>query len=209
MLGEILEFGEKFSDAKLYRLIRRPLNLLFIGSIASFLFERFYFKYRFLEIADYQGIATYFVRGGFFVPLCVFVLVGATCSTFVATLIYFPTEGLAALAERRKWLSKYTRRRVEKFVSASKKSKTKALQEMIKQSKKERKEFIRDFDWIKDIHQFMILIGNGYVATCFYYSNIHYFGPILFWVVSIVFVVTFLGAVFLFPVCTTWTSLEL
>lgn len=59
----------------IYHVARRILNLIFSISISSFLFEKFYFKYVWLDVTDYKGILDFLIKGYFFVPFCIFIIV--------------------------------------------------------------------------------------------------------------------------------------
>ena len=48
-----------------YAIARRALNFLFSVSITSFLFERFYFKYTWMDITAYKAILDFLVKGYF------------------------------------------------------------------------------------------------------------------------------------------------
>ncbi len=61
-----------------YKPIRRIIDIIFSWSISSFLFEKFYYAYSFLNITDYKEIAAFFIRGEFFVPFMLFILVHST-----------------------------------------------------------------------------------------------------------------------------------
>jgi len=71
-----LSFINDYLQGKsIYHTVRRILNLVFSISISSFLFERFYFKYDWLDVTDYKGIINFFIKGNFFVPFCIFIVV--------------------------------------------------------------------------------------------------------------------------------------
>lgn len=57
-----------------YPPIRRSLNSLFSVSITSFLFEKIYFKYEWLDL-NYRPILNFFIKGDFFIPFSLFVVV--------------------------------------------------------------------------------------------------------------------------------------
>ncbi len=72
MKNQITEFGDLIRSKKLFPLAKHLLNFLFVVSISSFLFEKYYFKYELLDITDYKKIYTFLVKGNFAVPLTLF-----------------------------------------------------------------------------------------------------------------------------------------
>ncbi len=82
----------EYLDGKpVYPLARRILNLLFSVSITSFLFEKFYFKYQWISITDYKGMLDFLVKGYFFVPLCLFLIVHYTLLSITYCLFVLMT----------------------------------------------------------------------------------------------------------------------
>lgn len=67
--------GDYLKGKSVYQPISRILNLLFSLSIASFLFEKFYFHYEWLEISDYKSILDFLIKGHFIVPFAIFLIV--------------------------------------------------------------------------------------------------------------------------------------
>lgn len=74
----------------IYPPIRRILNFLFSISIASFIFEKFYFKYEWLD-PSYKSILDFFVKGSFFIPFSLFVVVHFLLYFFSSALFSFTT----------------------------------------------------------------------------------------------------------------------
>jgi len=71
-----LSFADDYLRGKeVYPPARRILNFLFSASITSFLFEKFYFKYQWMDISDYKGILNFFIKGDFFIPFSIFIIV--------------------------------------------------------------------------------------------------------------------------------------
>lgn len=56
----------------IYSPVRRILNLLFNISIASFIYEKTYGKYTWLNYDNYKGILDFFIKGKFFIPFSIF-----------------------------------------------------------------------------------------------------------------------------------------
>lgn len=71
----------------IYPSARRAFTLLFNISISSFIYERIYGSYVWLNYNDYKGILNYFIKGDFFVPFSIFLIVyGAT--EFVSVILF-------------------------------------------------------------------------------------------------------------------------
>jgi hypothetical protein len=78
--------GDYLKGKEIYPPIRRAITLLVNISVASFIFEKCYGKYTFLDIQDYKGIVAFFIKGNFFIPFALFIIVcGITYlfSTFI------------------------------------------------------------------------------------------------------------------------------
>ena len=71
----------------IYAPLRRVLSLLFTISIASYLFERFYGPYEWFDITDYKGIVDFLIKGDFFIPFSLFLIVHF-CILWPATVIF-------------------------------------------------------------------------------------------------------------------------
>lgn len=67
--------GDYLKGKPVYPVVRRILNLLFSISLSSFLFEKFYFKYTWFDITDYKAILDFFIKGYFFVPFSIFIII--------------------------------------------------------------------------------------------------------------------------------------
>jgi hypothetical protein len=63
------------------------LNLLFNISIASFIYEKCYGDYTWLNYNDYKGILDFFIKGNFFIPFSIFLVV-YSLTQFLSLLIF-------------------------------------------------------------------------------------------------------------------------
>lgn len=70
--------GDYLKGKSVYPAFRRMLNLLFNISIASFVYEKFYGHYTWLNYNDYKGILDFFIKGNFFIPFSIFLVVFGT-----------------------------------------------------------------------------------------------------------------------------------
>lgn len=87
--------GDYLKGKTVYPAFRRVFNLLFNISIASFVYEKFYGNYTWLNYNDYKGILDFFIKGNFFIPFSIFIVVyGATqflSMAFFGSLNHFKT----------------------------------------------------------------------------------------------------------------------
>ena len=67
--------GDYLKGKSIYPAFRRILNLLLNISISSFIYEKCYGVYSWLNYNDYKGILTFFIKGNFFIPLSIFIVV--------------------------------------------------------------------------------------------------------------------------------------
>jgi len=70
--------GDYLKGKSVYPAFRRMLNLLFNISIASFVYEKCYGNYTWLNYNDYKGILDFFIKGNFFIPFSIFLVVYGT-----------------------------------------------------------------------------------------------------------------------------------
>ncbi|MDI9312666.1 MAG: hypothetical protein QM535_20825 [Limnohabitans sp.] len=70
--------GDYLKGKTVYPEFRRMLNLLFNISIASFVYEKCYGHYTWLNYNDYKGILDFFIKGNFFIPFSIFLVVFGT-----------------------------------------------------------------------------------------------------------------------------------
>lgn len=67
--------GDYLKGKSVYPAFRRILNLLFNISIASVIYEKCYGDYVWLDYNNYKGILDFFVKGNFFIPFSIFIVV--------------------------------------------------------------------------------------------------------------------------------------
>ena len=87
--------GDYLKGKSVYPAFRRMLNLLFNISIVSFIYEKCYGNYTWLNYNDYKGILDFFVKGNFFIPFSIFLVVYGTTQflsiAFFSALNHFKT----------------------------------------------------------------------------------------------------------------------
>lgn len=62
-------------DKDILPIVQKIINPLLTINVSSYLFERFYFKYHWLDVTDYKSILTFFIKGGFVIPISLFIVV--------------------------------------------------------------------------------------------------------------------------------------
>ncbi len=103
-MNEIFIIAADYLKGKtVYPTFRRMLNLLFNISIASFLYEKCYGKYIWLNYNDYKGIFDFFIKGNFFIPFSIFVVVYSV-TQFLSIAIFFVINHFKSLKVTRKIL---------------------------------------------------------------------------------------------------------
>ncbi len=83
-----------------YGPVRRIVDILLSVSIASFLFEAFYFKYQLMDIGDYKSIINFFIKGHFIVPLLLSLL-----AHYVTYFIAYSFFSLSTTKKSTKWIT--------------------------------------------------------------------------------------------------------
>jgi hypothetical protein len=80
--------GDYLKGKSVYPAFRRLLNLLFNISIASFIYEKYYGTYTWLNYNDYKGILDFFIKGNFFIPFSIFLVVYGTTQFLSISIFY-------------------------------------------------------------------------------------------------------------------------
>jgi hypothetical protein len=80
--------GDYLKGKSVYPAFRRLLNLLFNISIASFVYEKYYGTYTWLNYNDYKGILDFFIKGNFFIPFSIFLVVYGTTQFLSISIFY-------------------------------------------------------------------------------------------------------------------------
>lgn len=109
-------FVDYLSGAPVYPALRRLLGLLFIASITSFLFEFLYGKYLWLDLSDYKSILTFFIKGDFFIPLSLFLLVYIAIEFCAFILLLLLTHKKVIRLRRTVLLYKTNRKDIDEIV---------------------------------------------------------------------------------------------
>jgi hypothetical protein len=100
-MGEALMVLVNYLDGKsVYPAFRRILNLLFNVSITSFIYEKFIGKYTWLNYNNYEEILDFFIKGNFFIPFSLFVVVYSTSQFFSFSFFYTIKHFISLKIER-------------------------------------------------------------------------------------------------------------
>lgn len=100
-MNEVFLIAADYLKGKsVYSPIRRGMNLLLNISIASFIYEKLYGHYTWLNYNDYKGILDFFVKGNFFIPFSIFIAVyGLT--QFISICVFYGLNHFKTLKMQR------------------------------------------------------------------------------------------------------------
>lgn len=92
-MGEIFNVASHFVQGKpIFIPARRLLNLLFNISISSFLYSEYFGSYTWLNYYQYKEAIDFFVKGNFFIPFSIFIVVYAFTQTIASIVFYLSTH---------------------------------------------------------------------------------------------------------------------
>ncbi len=75
-MKDLFNIANYYIEGKpIYAPIVRLLNLLFLLCISSFIYEKIYGVYEWLDFSDYKSILNYLIKGKFFIPFSIFISV--------------------------------------------------------------------------------------------------------------------------------------
>lgn len=168
------------------RRVKEVLNLIFVGSIASYFFESVFFKYGLLDINNYNGIYRFFISGHFIIPFALFYFFWIV--TIAAKMILFQVPNVFIT---RKFGPSITSFLIWYYTSDSTKHnskavlpKSKSLEWLIKSSSKENLEesklFKRSLQSHRALESDYTLILRAFIAITIYYIHLEYFGWITY-----------------------------
>lgn len=192
MFDYVLNIASKVSERRLSLQVKAFLNFLFIGSLTSIVFEKYYFKYSLLKIDDYEGVYRYFIDGHFFIPLVAFFILWQLTENIGTILFKLPNM--------------YVERKFKKSVINFSVSRFSFFDTMDPTARKSMDEFIevpRDnwvislFEEIKKSTDYVkisqnlniarerlnseaVLLFRAFVSMIIYFNTIDYFGWLLF-----------------------------
>lgn len=89
--------------------VRQIVDILLSVSIASFLFEAFYFNYQLMDIGDYKNIINFFIKGHFIIPLFLFV-----AAHYITYFIAYSFFILSTTKRSTKWIIGIVKFRLKK-----------------------------------------------------------------------------------------------
>lgn len=178
-----------------YAPLRRILDVVFSLSIASFLFERFYFEYQWLDITDYKGIINFFIKGDFIVPFLLFL-----ASHYLTYGIAFAFFTLSTTRKSTKWITRIIKFKLKKrdFADLTKKiNNNPAIKMPVKLQSSwvintyhALKESVNEEQWKKadteikkqklNIEKNFILVSKAIIAISIYFGIVPHFGVLLY-----------------------------
>lgn len=86
----------------LFMKFSRLLSPLLSINICSFIWEKYFFKYQWMDITDYRVVLDFFLKGNFIIPLSLFIIVHFTTGVFASLIVTTMTEGVIKLLIRSK-----------------------------------------------------------------------------------------------------------
>lgn len=185
-----------------YPVGRRVLNLLFNVSISSFFFEWIYGPYVWYDYHDYKRIADFFVKGHFFIPFSIFIILHAV--TYYVPLFIFE---LKKVFKTQKWIRKVIMWELKKEEANNIYLKTDEASKYIAPSKVNFEDLYRDLKsqvdpkmWesiqngmkrsVQNLEHNFCFAFRGLVAITVYFISIPQFGWLLYLTVFVLLVLS-------------------
>jgi len=195
-----MQLADFLSRKSMFPVIRKGLNLLFCASITSFLFEKYYFNYSWIEITDYKSILNFFIKGNYIVPFCIFIVI-FLITYFIPYTIFAVPNYFKGIKWRRKILgyklSKFeAESQFEKIKSETTKNtalqlSSKAMFQIYKDirnsfDEKQYQQIQRKLEKQKDnLLANFIFAFRALITIFIYFITIEYFGFFLFTIVNL------------------------
>jgi len=200
--------GDYLRGKPVYQPLSRILNLLFSISISSFLFEKFYFKYNLLDVTDYKGILDFLIKGQFVVPFAIFLIVHYVLSYGSDMLFSIVTFRTVAKWQKYAYELEFTKRESKKilkkiyqnsFIELPQKMDTPTIIRWYKHIKTTTD--ISTWNKIRtNLEQMELNINRNFnfaiksaIVISIYFSNVSYFGWILYTAVLAVIIGLIIG----------------
>lgn len=181
-------FDKIFSISRLYLngkdifpIIRRVLDPLLSITIASNLFERYYFKYEWFDVTNYKAILSFLVKGGFIIPLAFFVVIHFFVYFCISIFFSNTNEQISKLIQRKVFqfgLTDEDKLDLYKYLRVFKEGK--AGNELFKMMRKTK----------DDVGSAVCFIIKTIVISIFYFFYLSNFGSILFTFLLLTLIVT-------------------
>lgn len=108
----------------IYTPARRILNVLFSASITSYVFERTHGHYHWLDFQDYKAMLDFMIKGHFFIPFSLFIIVHYLTRWFAGLIfllvVYLPTARMTREIVKHKVTRRSVRGITNQVMKASK-----------------------------------------------------------------------------------------
>lgn len=206
-----LNIAAYFIDGKpIYPALRRALNLLFNISIASFVYQLFYGHYTWLDITDYKGILNFFIKGKFFIPFSIFLVVYAI-TQFLAVVIFTTINHIKSVKLQRQILAyEYKKNYIDEGLEALNTASTVIAPidftpELLIQAYQQLREHITEEVYQKmeealkapreHLQNNFILAFRAFIAITIFKFSLPEFGWLLYSLTTIVFIVGMLALI--------------
>jgi hypothetical protein len=126
----------------LFTVARRILNILFTSNIASFLLEKYFYKYTWLDVSDYKGILNFFVRGTYLLPLALFVVTYIIIGLISEAIMLITMNIAFSILIKKKWVKELQNIIVQEYFKTHKAHEIIAFKKQLSRGMKESKEVL-------------------------------------------------------------------
>jgi len=180
------------------RKIKGALNIIFICSITSFVFERYYFKYRLLPIDDVNSIYDFFIRGHFIVPFALFYAFWILTIALRMLLFQVPNAFISKKfgSILTKFMVWYLVSKKSKFSSPNVLPKSKSLDWVVKSlpdtELEDRSLIKKTLQSHQSLESDFTLVLRGFIAITLYFISIDYFGWRMFLILLLILLFTWI-----------------
>ena len=176
------KFLETFRVKKWLRILRRLFDLLLSANISSYFFEKYYYKYVWIDISDYKSILDFLIKGGIIIPLSIFLVVHIV-------LLIIPRYILNLIRNRIvEFLKKYYLTPKKKLKVFLKLKDTKEFRQLLKGRNKEKNE-------VEEISCFVFKL---IITSIFYFIILKAYNSVLFIIVIVLLIVTLVALYFVY-----------
>lgn len=203
-MEKLIQLTDFLSRKSMFPVLRKALNLLFCASITSFIFEKAYFEYYWLEFTDYKGILNFFIKGGFIVPFSIFSLV------YIFTYLFpYMLFSISNYFKNIKWQKKLLTKDVAEDQAVKQYNKFRATVEDKTAQRFSNKAMINLYNYLKkrlnqkqynkiqrelqklqvNIEANFILSFRAIITILIYFITLEYFDSLLFTIVIIVLII--------------------
>lgn len=203
MFDQVLNIASKVSERSISIRIKALLNILFVGSLTSAVFEYVFFEYILIDAEDYENVYRFFIDGQFFIPLSLFFLLWHT--TDLAGSLIFKLPNMYVERKFKKSVINFSIEKFSFFDNMDPEAKRIADQVVKIPSDSWTIELLKEFkkstDYVKiskglniardRLSNESVLIFRAFILITIYFNSIEYFGWSLY--VLLFFTIVFIA----------------